>query len=61
VDLTTGAAEVFTDQRRRGKWRDSREDLAYQAIVDEAIKTGARTATGFMPVYLELIHLAEMA
>jgi hypothetical protein len=40
VDLTTGAAEVFTDQRRRGKWRDSREDLAYQAIVDEAIKLG---------------------
>jgi hypothetical protein len=42
VDLTTGAAEVFTDQRRRGKWKDSREDLAYQAIVDEAVKLGQK-------------------
>jgi hypothetical protein len=36
VDLTTGAAEVFTDQRGRGKWKDSRDDFAYQAMVDEA-------------------------
>jgi hypothetical protein len=36
VDLTTGAAEVFTDQRRRGKWKDSRQDSACQAMVDEA-------------------------
>jgi nucleoside-diphosphate-sugar epimerase len=40
IDLTAGAAEVFADQRRRGKWRDSREDLAYQAMVDEAVKLG---------------------
>ena len=40
VDLTTGAAEVFADQRRRGKWKDSREDSAYQAMVDEAVKLG---------------------
>jgi hypothetical protein len=42
VDLTTGAAEVFTDQRRRGKWKDSREDSAYQAIVDEAVILGQK-------------------
>jgi nucleoside-diphosphate-sugar epimerase len=40
VDLTTGAAEVFADQRRRGKWKDSREDSVYQAMVDEAVKLG---------------------
>jgi hypothetical protein len=40
VDLTTGAAEVFADQRRRGKWKDSREDSAYQAMIDESVELG---------------------
>jgi nucleoside-diphosphate-sugar epimerase len=40
IDLTAGAAEVFADQRRRGKWKDSREDSAYQAMVDEAVNLG---------------------
>ena len=40
IDLTTGAAEVFADLRRRGKWKDSRADAAYQAMVDEAIALG---------------------
>jgi membrane protein DedA with SNARE-associated domain len=35
-----GAAEVFADQRRRGKWKDSREDATYQAMVDEAVNLG---------------------
>jgi hypothetical protein len=38
--MTSGAAEVFTDQRRRGKWNDSGEDAAYQAMVDDAIELG---------------------
>jgi nucleoside-diphosphate-sugar epimerase len=32
IDLTAGAAEVFADQRRQGKWKDSRADSAYQAM-----------------------------
>ena len=40
INLTAGAAEVFADQRRRGKWKDSREDSAYQAMVDEAVNLG---------------------
>ncbi len=40
IDLTSGAAETFADQRRRGKWKDSREDAAYQAMVEEAIALG---------------------
>ena len=40
IDLTTGAAEVFADQRQRGKWKDSLEDSGYEAMVDEAIKLG---------------------
>ncbi len=40
IDLTTGAAEVFADQRQRSKWKDSLEDSAYQAMVEEAIKLG---------------------
>ncbi len=40
VNLTAGAAEAFADQRRRGKWKDSRQDTAYQAIVDEALALG---------------------
>jgi nucleoside-diphosphate-sugar epimerase len=40
IDLTAGAAEVFADQRRRGKWKDSREDSAYQAMVEEAVNLG---------------------
>jgi hypothetical protein len=40
IDLTAGAAEVFADQRRRGKWKDSREDATYQAMVDEAVNLG---------------------
>jgi nucleoside-diphosphate-sugar epimerase len=40
VGLTDGAAEVFADQRHRGKWKDSRADAAYQAMVDAAIAIG---------------------
>jgi nucleoside-diphosphate-sugar epimerase len=40
VCLTPGAAQTFADQRRRGKWRDSRDDHFYQAMVEEAIKLG---------------------
>ena len=40
VGLTDGAAEAFADQRRRGKWKDSREDAAYRAVVDAALATG---------------------
>jgi hypothetical protein len=42
IDLTAGAAEVFADQRRRGKWKDSREDSAYQAMIDEAVGLGQK-------------------
>ena len=40
VGLTAGAATVFEDQRRRGAWKDSRADAAYQAMVDAALATG---------------------
>ena len=40
VSLTDGAAGVFADLRRRGKWKDSRTDTLYQSMVDEAIALG---------------------
>ena len=40
IDLPTGAAEAFADQRRRGKWKDSAGDTLYQSMVDEAIAMG---------------------
>ena len=40
ISLTEGAAEVFVDVRRRGAWKDSRTDTAYQAMVDEAVALG---------------------
>ena len=40
MGLTDGAAEVFEDQRRRGAWKDSRADAAYQTMVDAAVALG---------------------
>jgi nucleoside-diphosphate-sugar epimerase len=40
ISLTEGAKTVFADQHRRGVWRDSTKDAAYQLIVDEASKLG---------------------
>jgi nucleoside-diphosphate-sugar epimerase len=41
IDLTRGAAETFADIRRRNAWRDSRTDVLYQTMIDEAIDAGA--------------------
>ncbi len=38
IGLAEGARLAFADLRRRGKWRDSTADRAYQAIVDAAVK-----------------------
>jgi nucleoside-diphosphate-sugar epimerase len=37
-----GAQETFTDIRRRGAWRDSASDTAYQQMVDRALALGFR-------------------
>ncbi len=39
IDLTSGAAGVFADQRKRGAWKDSRSDTVYQMMVDAALAT----------------------
>jgi nucleoside-diphosphate-sugar epimerase len=40
IDFAPGAAETLEDLKRRGKWRDSRGDVAYQAMVDKAVSIG---------------------
>jgi nucleoside-diphosphate-sugar epimerase len=40
IGLEEGARETFADMRRRGAWRDSSADLAYQRLVDRALAMG---------------------
>jgi len=40
IGLEAGARETFADMRRRGAWRDSGADLAYQRIVERALALG---------------------
>jgi nucleoside-diphosphate-sugar epimerase len=40
IGLEAGARETFADMRRRGVWRDSVSDSAYQAMVDRALSLG---------------------
>jgi nucleoside-diphosphate-sugar epimerase len=40
IGLEAGARETFADMRARGAWRDSREDTAYQRIVERALTLG---------------------
>jgi len=40
IELEAGARETFADMRRRGAWRDSATDLAYQRLVERALGLG---------------------
>jgi nucleoside-diphosphate-sugar epimerase len=40
IELEAGARETFADMRRRGAWRDSGHDAAYQRIVERALALG---------------------
>jgi len=40
IDFETGARDTFADIRRRGAWRDSTKDEAYQRLVDAALQFG---------------------
>ena len=40
IGLEAGARETFADMRRRGAWRDSGSDQAYQRIVERALALG---------------------
>jgi nucleoside-diphosphate-sugar epimerase len=40
IGLEAGARETFADVRRRGAWRDSASDTAYQRLVDRALAIG---------------------
>lgn len=40
IGLESGARETFADMRRRGAWRDSTSDTAYQHMVDRALALG---------------------
>jgi nucleoside-diphosphate-sugar epimerase len=40
IDLPTGAAQVFTDQRARGSWKNSTNDAVYESMVEKALKLG---------------------
>lgn len=42
IGLEAGARETFADMRRRGAWRDSASDTAYQDMVDRALAAGFR-------------------
>jgi nucleoside-diphosphate-sugar epimerase len=42
IGLETGARETFADMRRRGAWRDSASDTAYQEMIERALKSGFR-------------------
>ena len=40
IELEAGARQTFADMRRRGVWRDSGQDAAYQRIVERALALG---------------------
>ena len=40
VGLEAGARETFADMRRRGVWRSSEADVAYERIVERALALG---------------------
>ncbi len=40
IDLPTGAAEVFADQRRRNAWKNSDGDALYDGMVERAMAAG---------------------
>jgi len=40
IGLQEGARQTLTDVRRRGAWKDSSADAAYQAMVDRALASG---------------------
>jgi nucleoside-diphosphate-sugar epimerase len=40
IGLEAGARETFADMRARGAWRDSRQDTAYQRLVERAVALG---------------------
>jgi hypothetical protein len=40
IDLEAGARATFADMRRRGAWRDSEADVAYQRLVERALALG---------------------
>lgn len=40
IGLEAGARETFADMRRRGAWRDSSSDSAYQSLVERALALG---------------------
>ena len=40
IGLEQGARETFADMRRRGVWRDSGPDAAYQRIIERALALG---------------------
>jgi nucleoside-diphosphate-sugar epimerase len=40
IEYAQGAAETLEDLRRRGQWRDSRDDALYQMMVDKALAVG---------------------
>ncbi len=42
IDFPAGAAETLADVRRRGAWRDSRNDALYQGMIDTAIAIGVK-------------------
>jgi len=41
IGLTRGATETFADIRRRNVWHDSSGDSTYQAMIDEAVRSGS--------------------
>ncbi len=40
INFIDGAAQTLADLRQRGAWRDSRDDAAYDAMVDKALHAG---------------------
>lgn len=40
IGLEAGARETFADMRRRGAWRDSGSDAAYQRLIERALALG---------------------
>ena len=45
IELTPGAKETFDDTKRRGKWKDPKADVLYEAMVQDAMKMGFEPVT----------------
>ena len=53
IDFPRGAAQTLEDIRRRGLWRDSRDDALYESMVEKALAAYTRSDSQAIQVDVE--------